>query len=371
MAPIPDHVSPRYPLPGVRAISSEPSPVDMTMGRSLPPLPQNMPQRDVFNPITNRNFLPSPISTHETFSARPVLPPAVSPPSPAYSADSWPDSTESQISFRSLPDPSVASIDEIMSLLFPPPEQRTRKRPLQQCGRKRKLSAAGFEDVMREKHRVAEADRRKNLSILVQGLDDRLHDFFLELAGWKSSKNSMQSKEHIIKAAIILIDYQKLIIRELFRGGNKLPCDLQGRMQCQRLVASLQQQNEQQKQEIMDLREKNKALEEKVRALEHQLNASGHMFCSPKVEHSSLRQLAPVPESKPKVMLPGLQGFDRVADISPDSARFNTSPPKTSQSYYGQSFLSRTPPSTGPSSPVFHQDPCSAASRPPSFIQTP
>ncbi|KAL5000694.1 hypothetical protein BDV10DRAFT_31949 [Aspergillus recurvatus] len=345
----------------------------MTMGRSLPPLPHNVPQRDVFNPITNRNFLPSPPSTHEAFFARPVLPPAehmVSPPSPAYSADSWSDSTESQVSFRSLPDPSVASVDEIMSLLFPPPEQRTRKRPLQQCGRKRKLSTAGFEDVMREKHRVAEADRRKNLSILVQGLDDRLHDFFLELAGWKSSKNSMQSKEHIIKAAIILIDYQKLIIRELLRGGNKLPCDLQGRMQCQRLTAGLQQQNEQQKQEISELKEKNRALEEKVRALEYQVNASGHMFCSSKSEKSSPQSVAPLPDNKPKVMLPGLQGFDRVADIIPESTRFSTSPVGTSQSY-GHSFLSRTPPSTGPSSPVFHQAACSTASRPPSFIQSP
>ncbi|KAL5050304.1 hypothetical protein BDW71DRAFT_173571 [Aspergillus fruticulosus] len=369
MAPMADHVSPRYSLPGVRAISSEPSPADMTMGRSLPPLPHNVPQRDVFNPITNRNFLPSPSSTHEAFFARP-MPSAehtVSPPSPAYSADSWSDPTESQVSFRSLPDPSVASVDDIMNLLFPPPEQRTRKRPLLQCGRKRKLSTAGFEDVMREKHRVAEADRRKNLSILVQGLDDRLHDFFLELAGWKSSKNSMQSKEHIIKAAIILIDYQKLIIRELLRGGNKLPCDLHGRMQCQRLVATLQQQNEQQKQEISGLKERNRALEEKVRALEYQLNASGHMLCPPKSEKSSPQPAAPLPDSKPRVILPGLQGFDRVADIRPDSTRFNTSPVGTSD----HSFLSRTPPSTGPSSPVFHQAACSAASRPPSFIQSP
>ncbi|KAL4978092.1 hypothetical protein BDW66DRAFT_149523 [Aspergillus desertorum] len=363
MAPMADHVPPRYLLPSVRAIPSEPSPPDMTMCRSLPPLPHNVPQRDVFNPITSRNFLPGPRSTNGAFFARPVLSSAeimVSPPSPACSADSCSDSTESQVSFRSLPDPSVTSVDKIMSLLFPLPEQRTRKRPLQQCGRKRKLSTAGFEDVMREKHRVAEADRRKNLSTLVQGLDDRLHDFFLELAGWKSSKSSMQSKEHIIKAAIILIDYQKLIIRELLRGGNRLPCNLHGRMQCQRLIGGLQQENEQQRHELSELKEKNRALEKKLQALEYQLNASGHLLCSPRSKESSPQPVATLPGSKPKVMLPGLQAFDRVADINPGFSRLNASSIATSQSYV-HSFLSWTPPSTGPSSPICYQAACSAA----------
>ncbi|KAL4785768.1 hypothetical protein BJX76DRAFT_323583 [Aspergillus varians] len=393
MTPMTEDVSQRCHLPGVCSISSTSSPADMTEDRRLPPLPRIEPlQRDLFNPFTQRNFMPSPPGTHETFPVRSPWPPAehiVAPPSPANSADSWADSISSQRSPKWPPGIPDLSADELINLIAPNPQHFTRKLPLQQpCGRKRKASMMSADlDDQREKHRVAEGNRRKNLSNLHQKLDMRLHDYFLQQAGWNPSKSMTESKEHIVQGAIALIDMMQSIIIWLIReeNQNKVPHYLQEKiqpqlrcMQLQRLVSSVQQQNQmaaQQmnalKQENQTLEDRNRALEERNRALEYQLTAREHMFRSPKSEPNP-QQIASLPDSKPKAMLPGLRVFcDEIATSSPNPTRFDALAIGTSQSF-GHTFLSQTPPTTGPSSPVFHQATYSVTnSRPPSLIQSP
>lgn len=377
---------------GVRTISSTSSPADMTEDRRLPPLPRIEPlQRDLFNPFTQRNLMPSPPGTHDTFPVKSQWAPTehiVAPPSPASTADSWAEMVPPHNSFRTAQDISHLSAADLIKLIAPDPEHITRKRPLQQpCGRKRKASAMSADlDDQREKHRVAEGNRRKNLSNLHKRLDNRLHDFFLQRAGWNPSKGTAESKEHIVSGAIDLIDFMQIVIVQLIWQEKKVPEHLQEKiqpqlrcMQLQRLVSGLQQQNhaaQQQadalKQENQALEERNRALEERSRALEYQLRAREHMYRSPKIEKPSPQQVASLPDSKPKTMLPGLRVFcDEIATNSPESSRFDAMSTGTSQSF-GHTYLSQTPPTTGPSTPVFHHATYSVAnSRPPSLIQSP
>ncbi|GJP89786.1 HLH DNA binding domain protein [Aspergillus niger] len=122
--------------------------------------------------------------------------------------------------------PQELSCPQILNLIAP--TNINRKPPLQQpCGRKRKASTApaGLGN-QRERHRIAEGNRRKNLSQLHRELDRRIHDFFLEQAGWNPSKGLPESKEHIVQAAIFLIDYMAWIIKYLLRQENNMPRQL-------------------------------------------------------------------------------------------------------------------------------------------------
>ncbi|KAL2833364.1 hypothetical protein BDW59DRAFT_180106 [Aspergillus cavernicola] len=393
IAQMTDDVSQRCLLPGVRSFSSNTSsPTDMTEDRRLPPLPRIEPlQRDLFNPFTHRNLMPSPPSTHEPFPVKSPWPPAeyiVAPPSPANSTDSWADPVPSQRLFKWPQDISKISADDLVKLIAPNPEHITRKLPLQQlCGRKRKGSMISADlDDQREKHRIAEGNRRKNLSHLHQQLDIRLHDYFLEQAGWNPSKSLPESKEHIVQGAVELIDLMRFIIVILIRAETELPHHIQERMQpqfrcmqLQRLISNLQQQNQVAQQQINSLKqenhaleERNQALEERVQALEYQLTAREHMFRSSKSEQLSPQQVPLLPGSKPKAMLPGLRVLcDGIAAGSPDSPRFDALSTGTSQSFR-HTFLDRTSPMAGPSSPDFHQATYSVtSSRPPSLIQSP
>lgn len=242
-----------------------------------------------------------------------------------------------------------------MSLVAP--RNINRKPPLQQlCGRKRKNSeVAGDHDDQREKHRIAEGNRRKNLSQLHRELDSRIHDFFLERAGWNPAKSLPQSKEHIVQAAIFLIDFMLVIITHLLRQEKQvspqLSEKLQSHLRCiqlQQQVNSLQQQNQAAQQQVRTLKQENEALAERNRALEFQLKSYDQMFRSPESEVVSPPPLASIPETTEKV-LPCLRVFcDEVAAIGPDSESVSTG---TSQSFTNP-FLRSTPPNTNPSSPT-------------------
>ncbi|KAL2867881.1 putative HLH DNA binding domain protein [Aspergillus lucknowensis] len=372
----------RCSLPGVRSISSATSSTaDLTEDRRLPPLPRIEPlPRDPFNPFAQRIFAPSPPNTHDSFPIKAPRPPAehsVAPPSPATSADSWLDPTPS----RKTPEWSPKlSADELLKFIAPNPDHITRKRPLQQlCGRKRKGSMASVDmDDQREKHRIAEGNRRKNLSQLHRDLDERLHDCFLEQAGWNPSKSLPESKEHIVQGAIFLIDFMRLIIIELICRENELPDHLQEKMQpqircmqLQQLISGLQQQNQLAQQQINSLRQENQALEERNQSLEYQLSTE-HMLRSPKSEQPSPQEVISLSNKKPKAILPGLRVFcGEIAGGSPDSSCLDAPSTATSQSF-GHVFLSQTPPTTGPSSPVFPQASYSMTNlRTQSLIQSP
>ncbi|KAJ0420766.1 hypothetical protein BJY00DRAFT_283510 [Aspergillus carlsbadensis] len=369
MAPFSDEHPQRYSLPGVHTISSvASSPADMTEDRRLPPLPREPLPRDPFNQFPQRLFAPSPPSSHDSFHTRSPWPPAehlVAPSSPASSTDSWLDCVRSHTEIQW---PPTFSLDKLLSLIAPNHRTLTRKRPLQQaCGRKRKGSMiSGDGDEQREKHRVAEGTRRKNLSQLHLGLDDRLDNYWLRLVGWDDKKNLAESKEHIVQASIRLIDFMRSLIIQLVilligEGKNELPCYLQEMIQdglrcsqLEQIVASLQQQNQMEQQKSNSLRQENRRLEERVKALECQVR-TGHMLRSPKSEQSSPQPATLLPNSKPKTILPGLRGFyDEITPSSPDSSQLDTPSTGTSQSF-GQAFLSRTPSTTGPPSPVFPQ----------------
>ncbi|CEL02616.1 hypothetical protein ASPCAL03783 [Aspergillus calidoustus] len=369
MTPMSDEHSHRYSLPGVHTISSvASSPADMTEDRRLPPLPREPLPRDPFNQFPQRIFAPSPPSSHDSFQTRSPWPPAehsVVPSSPASSTDSWLDSVRSHTEFQW---PPACSVEKLLSLIAPNPRALTRKRPLQQaCGRKRRGSMiSGVDDEQKEKHRVAEGTRRKNLSQLHLGLDFRLDNYWLRLVGWDDKKNLAESKEHILQASIRLIDFMRSLIIQLVvmligQGNNELPCYLQEMIQdglrcsqLEQMVASLQQQNQMEQQKSNSLRQENQRLEECVKALEYQVR-TGHMHRSPKSEQSSPQLDTLLPNSKPKAILPGLRVFhNEITPNSPDSSRLNTPSTGTSQSF-GQTFLSRTPSTTGPSSPVFSQ----------------
>ncbi|RDW57152.1 putative HLH DNA binding domain protein [Aspergillus mulundensis] len=347
MASMAGDASPHNHLPSLRAIITASGSANMTMGRSLPPIPPNVPQRDVF--LVQRNFMPSPPNTHEVFFSRPMMSPAehiVPPPSPAYSADSCLGSVPPQGPGRLISDIKSAPVNELYASIRPQ-EGRTRKKPLQQCGRKRTANMAGFPDVQKEKHRVAEADRRKNLSVSIHDLDDRVPDHFLKEAGWNLSKNSAPSKEHILKGSVMYIDQVILVVGEFH----------------DRLLEA--------EREIMELKERNRELGERDRAVGYQSKAHGHMCCRSKSEQPNPQEVASLPDIAPKVMLPGLNGIRGVSAVTPDFGRFEALSAGTFQ-FYGQSFISRTPPSTGPSSPVFNQAAYSTtSSRPSSSLQSP
>ncbi|KAL2812822.1 hypothetical protein BJX63DRAFT_421537 [Aspergillus granulosus] len=360
MAPMADEHSQRYSLP----------PADMTEDRRLPPLPRIEPlPRDPFNQFPHRIFAPSPPNSHDSFPNKSPWPPAehfAAPPSPASSTDSWLDSVRSHAVVQWTQ--PLTTADRLFDLIAPNPDTFTRKKPLQQtCGRKRKESEiSGDMDAQREKHRVAEGTRRKNLSQYHRDLDERLHDSWLELAGWKRQKSLPESKEHIVQASVKMIDFMRSIIIQLVimligQGNNELPCHLQEMIQdgirCTELeqkVSNLQQENQIAQQEKNSLRQDKQRLEERIQALEYQVR-TGHMLLSPKSEHSSPQQAALLPTSKPKAMLPGLRGFyDEGSSSSSASSRLDAPSTGTSQTF-GHTFLSQTPPATGPSSPVFPQ----------------
>ena len=277
-----------------------------------------------------------------------------------------------------------------MSLIAP--QNINRKTPLQQlCGRKRKGSTVSPDpDDQREKHRIAEGNRRKNLSQLHRELDSRIHDFFLERAGWNPSKSLPQSKEHIVQGAVYLIDFMLAIIVHLIRQEQVSPQlseKLQPQVRCMQLqqpVTSLQQQNQTTQQQLRAAKAENELLADRNRALEFQLKSYEQMFRSPKPE-ATTPPLIEIPEHKrQKKALPGLRVFcDEIgASIATDSKQthsyphHDTLPSATSQSF-GSSYLSTctTPSITGPSSPAFPSSQSSSftfsASRRPSLLGSP
>ncbi|KAH1429999.1 hypothetical protein KXW31_003389 [Aspergillus fumigatus] len=381
MASTCDETSQRRALPSIRSISNSSSgPVDLGDDRKLPPLPRAEPlPRGPFNPFTSNIFAPSPPSPHDTIptkSSWPVSEHIVTPPSPANSADSsWPDSLTPRKAFDWSQELSPA---DLLSLIAP--KNISRKPPLQQlCGRKRKGSMISADvDDQREKHRIAEGNRRKNLSQLHRELDSRIHDFFLERAGWNPAKSLPESKEHIVQGAIFLIDFMLLIIVHLIRQENEMPRQLSEKlqpqircMQLQQLVSNLQQQQQTAQQQIKVLKQENQLLEERNQALEFQLKSYEHMFRSPKSEQTSPRPLALVPEAKTQNVLPGLRVLcDGIA--APSAAPEPLHPGSSHGQSFGHTFLSATPPMTGPSSPVFpHTNYSAANSRRESLIPSP
>ena len=252
--------------------------------RRLPPLPRMDPlPRGPFNPFQpNDAFAPSTPGAQESFQFKSPWSGSdqiVAPPSPANSAESsWQESFAAQKA-TSTEWPTDLSQTEIMSLIAP--QNINRKAPLQQlCGRKRKGSTISPDpDDQREKHRIAEGNRRKNLSQLHRELDSRIHDFFLERAGWNPSKSLPQSKEHIVQGAVYLIDFMLAIIVHLIRQEQMTPQlseKLQPQIRCmqlQQLVTSLQQQNQTTQQQLRAA----KAVFEKYGFEENLVDMSGGM----------------------------------------------------------------------------------------------
>jgi cell division protein FtsB len=326
--------------------------------RRLPPLPRVEPlPPGPFNPFSSTAIVPSPPSSQDSFSTKSswgASDHTVSPPSPASSVEfSLRETFSTQKAFGW---PNDLSHTEIMTLVAP--RNINRKPPLQQlCGRKRKNSmVSSDQDDQREKHRIAEGNRRKNLSQLHRELDSRVHDFFLERAGWNPGKSLPQSKEHIVQGAIFLIDFMLAIVSHLLPQEKQIPAqlseNLQSQLRCmqlQQLVFSLQQQNQTAQQQVRTLKQENDTLTERNRALEFQLKSYDQMFRSPKSEIITPPPLATIPESSQKKVLPGLRVFcDEVAAIGPDSEPLSTG---TSQTF-STAFFRNTPPATSPSSPV-------------------
>ncbi|PLN75805.1 hypothetical protein BDW42DRAFT_180009 [Aspergillus taichungensis] len=354
----------RCPLPALRSIPHGAS-AEVGDDRRLPPLPRGEPlPRGPFNPFhANPNALaPSPANSQDSFPVKSSWPSAehiVTPPSPANSADSsWAETIPAQKVFDW---PHELAPTDLLNLIAP--KHINRKPPLQQlCGRKRKGSMiSGESDDQREKHRIAEGNRRKNLSQLHRELDSRIHDFFLERAGWNPSKSLPESKEHIVQGAIFLIDFMLLIIVHLIRQENEMPRQLTEKlqpqircMQLQQLVANLQQQNQSAQQQLKAAKHENQLLEERNQALELQLKSYEHMFRSPRSEPAAPRPLAAsYTDTRPRNMLPGLRVFcDEIGATGTEPSRLD--PPHTGSSQsFGHAFLSHTPPTTGPSSPAF------------------
>ncbi|EPS31184.1 hypothetical protein PDE_06139 [Penicillium oxalicum 114-2] len=354
-------------------------------GRRLPPLPRMDPlprgpfnpfNKDVLGPLTpgvHDSFqLKSPWSGNEQINA---------PPSPANSAESsWQESFAAQRA-GSTEWPTDLTQTEIMALVAP--QNINRKAPLQQlCGRKRKGSPVSPDpEDQREKHRIAEGNRRKNLSQLHRELDSRIHDFFLERAGWNPSKSLPQSKEHIVQGAVYLIDFMLAIIVHLIRQEQVTPQlseKLQPQVRCmqlQQLVNSLQQQNQTSQQQLRSVKAENEMLADRNRALEFQLKSYEQMFRSPKPESTSPSMME-VPEHKRlKKALPGMRAFcDEIgASIGPESGamqpvHFHEPLPSTTAQSFGISYLNSTPPVTGPSSPAFPPSLHSSFSHPSSRV---
>lgn len=342
---------------------------DVGDDRRLPPLPRIDPlPRGPFNPFHKDTFTPatpgaqemvqfkSPWAGSETITA---------PPSPANSAESsWQESFAAQKAAVQGDWPfdlSQLSQTQIMNLIYP--EQINRKAPLQQlCGRKRKSGSNSPDpDDQREKHRIAEGNRRKNLSQLHRDLDSRISDFFLEQAGWNRSKSLPQSKEHIVQGAIFLIDFMLAIIVGLIRQEQMTPQlseRLQPQVRCMQLqqqIAALQQQDQAQQQQMRALKAENEALASRNRDLESHLKSFDTMFRSPKPEPPTPRLIGDVPEHKrQKRALPGMRVFcDEIAANSPESVFHHDSLPSATSQTFGSTYLTTTPPVTGPSSPAF------------------
>ncbi|KAL2013881.1 hypothetical protein VTN00DRAFT_1406 [Thermoascus crustaceus] len=375
MEPIADTVPRRCSLPTLRSFSSKESDYgDKNDDRRLPPLPRVEPlPPGPFNPLTSNVFAPSPPSSQDSFSVKSPWPSSsehgVSPPSPASSVEgSLRETFSTQKAFGW---PNDFSSAEIMALVAP--RNINRKPPLQQlCGRKRKGDMiSGDLDDQREKHRIAEGNRRKNLSQLHRELDSRVHDFFLERAGWNPAKSLPQSKEHIVQGAIFLIDFMLVIIAHLLRQEKQIPSklseNLQSQMRCMHLqqqVSSLQQQNQVAQQQLRAVKQENEALAERNRALEFQLKSYEQMFRSPRSEATSPKPVLAVPENKQKKLLPGLRVFcDEVAAIGAEPGAPIDPPHTGSSQTFGNPFFRSTPPTTNPSSPVYQQSsqtsPCS------------
>ncbi|KAL4809067.1 hypothetical protein BDV18DRAFT_94223 [Aspergillus unguis] len=362
MAVINDDVYQHSRLPPVRSISTTSSPVDMSGDRRLPPLPPREPlHRDLFN-FTQKTFMPSPPSMHESFPAKSPWPPVdtiVPPLSPASSAGSLVDSVSTHGSAKWRQEiPSSNLID----LLYPNTEKRNRKMPLQQvCGRKRKSSEVE-EDVQREKHRVAEGKRRQNLSGLLRETHSKVPDRFLEMAGWDPKKNQTESKEHIVAGANMYTDFLVWTCSQLLHEQGRLPSYLQENIepkvrciQLERVIPALQQQvhndqldleryqhhNKKEQQQTDALERENLVLKERMRELEYRLRAQE--------QHPSRQQIA-APDTK---SLPGLRGpYDGPETRSPASARSETLSDANGRVW---TFLNKTPPATGPSSPTSPQ----------------
>jgi hypothetical protein len=180
----------------------------------------------------------------------------------------------------------------------------------------------------REKHRIAEGNRRQNLSQLHRDLDTRLHHYFLVQAGWNPARNLPQSKEHIVQATIFLIDFMQSIIFHLMNqegeAQGQLPKKLQPQLRCmqlQQLVSSLQQQSQTFEQQLQATRQENQVLEERNRTLELQLKSHDPGLWTPKSETTSLLPLSTFPENKPTEnsnSLPGVRVlYEDIDALSP------------------------------------------------------
>ncbi|KAJ6000769.1 hypothetical protein N7481_001178 [Penicillium waksmanii] len=356
MGSMTDEIHRRCSLPSLKSTNSTMSNPALGEDRRLPPLPRMEPlPRGPFNPFQAKEaFAPSTPGAQESFQFKSSWSNGeqiAAPPSPANSAESsWQESFAAQKGV-STEWPNDLSENEIMTLIAP--QNNNRKAPLQQlCGRKRKGSTISPDpEDQREKHRIAEGNRRKNLSQLHRELDSRIHDFFLERAGWNPSKSLPQSKEHIVQGAVYLIDFMLAIIVHLIR-------------QEQQLVSNLQQQNQTTQQQLRAAKAENELLADRNRALEFQLKSYEQMFRSPKAENTSPTSLVDVPEHKrQKKALPGLRVFcDEIAAANvpeavhtPAQSHFGHHdglPSATSQTF-SSSYLNSTPPTTGPSSPAF------------------
>jgi hypothetical protein len=361
--------------------------------RRLPPLPpvEPLPPGPFNNPFTQSSHVQSPPSSQDTFPTSLKTSTSawlateqqqhgiISPPSPVSSVDfSLKDTFSTQKAFGW---PNDLSYTEIMALVQP--RNINRKPPLQQlCGRKRKnetvMSSASDQDDQREKHRIAEGNRRKNLSQLHRELDNRLHDFFLERAGWNPGKSLPQSKEHIVQGAIYLIDFLLAIVVFLMGQEKNIPPqlseNLQGQlrsMQLQQLVSSLQSQNQAMQYQMRALKQEYDDLLDRHRALEFKLKSYDQVFRSPKPEVITPLPLAAIPHEAPtpvpapsssnqleKKTLPGLRVLcNEIPGLSPDrsfsSDTSNTTFSTTSS--FNLDVLPRTvmsPMNTRPSSPM-------------------
>ncbi|KAJ5281485.1 hypothetical protein N7478_006857 [Penicillium angulare] len=364
-----DDIPRRCSLPSLKSATS--GMTDSALGdeRRLPPLPRVEPApRGPFNPFhVKEAYPPSTPGAQDTFQFKSPWSGSdhhiTAPPSPANSAESsWQESFAAQKA-TTAEWPNDLSQNEIMTLIAP--TNNNRKQPLQQlCGRKRKGSADSTDpDDQREKHRIAEGNRRKNLSQLHRELDSRIHDFFLERAGWNPSKSLPQSKEHIVQGAVYLIDFMLAIIVHLIRQEQMTPQlseKLQPQVRCmqlQQLVTSLQQQNQATQQQLRAAKAENDMLADRNRALEFQLKSYEQMFRSPKPETSSPRTLIDVREHKrQKKGLPGLRVFcDEIGatNTAPETPLYRDGLHSSTSQSFGSSYLTASPPVTGPSSPAF------------------
>ncbi|KAI3014295.1 hypothetical protein CBS147347_11504 [Aspergillus niger] len=205
----------------VRFLSNLPSMTNTREDRRLPPLPCVKPlPRGPLDPSNananatsaSRTQLTCPVRSTWSGAEERVV--AIEP-SASSAESSLPEPDESQEAFMW---PQDLSSPQFLNLIAP--VNINRKPPLQQ----------------HQLHRE---------------LDSRIHDYFLEQAGWNPSKGLPESKEQIVQAAIFLIDYMVLIIMSLLRQESKMPRHLleyltpQIRcMQLQQLVSRLREQNQ-------------------------------------------------------------------------------------------------------------------------------